>query len=77
MGNAENLLSIRDLKVSFDIQGGSVEAVKGVSFTVAPGRVVALVGESASPQGIYDEYGSVLLILVWLFGCCVYYDYDS
>ncbi len=61
MGNAESLLSVRDLRVSFDIQGGSVEAVKGVSFDVTPGTVVALVGESGSGKSVIAQ--SILRIL--------------
>ncbi|MEM7069326.1 MAG: ABC transporter ATP-binding protein [Pseudomonadota bacterium] len=61
MEKAESLLSIRDLRVSFDIQGGSVEAVKGVNFDVAPGRVVALVGESGSGKSVIAQ--SILRIL--------------
>jgi len=61
MGNAESLLSVRDLRVSFDIQGGSVEAVKGVNFDVTPGTVVALVGESGSGKSVIAQ--SILRIL--------------
>ena len=61
MGNAESLLSVRDLRVAFDIQGGSVEAVKGVSFDVTPGTVVALVGESGSGKSVIAQ--SILRIL--------------
>ncbi|HET6699569.1 MAG TPA: ABC transporter ATP-binding protein [Nocardioidaceae bacterium] len=39
-------LEIADLKVRFDTDEGQVLAVNGVSFSVAPGEVVALVGES-------------------------------
>ncbi|MGI9352505.1 MAG: ABC transporter ATP-binding protein [Rhizobiaceae bacterium] len=61
MGEAESLLSVRDLRVSFDIQGGSVEAVKGVSFDIRPGKVVALVGESGSGKSVIAQ--SILRIL--------------
>lgn len=42
----ENVLNIKDLHVDFDIYGGTVQAVRGVSLTVKKGEILALVGES-------------------------------
>lgn len=42
------LLSIRDLAVRYRTGRGSVDAVRGVSLDVEPGRVTAVVGESGS-----------------------------
>lgn len=46
------LLTVRDLKVSFDLEGGTLDALKGVSFRVPAGKSVALVGESGSGKSV-------------------------
>ena len=43
---AEHLLEIRNLKTYFDVRGGVLKAVDDVSFTIAAGETLGLVGES-------------------------------
>ena len=70
------LLSVRDLKVEFPTRRGRLRAIDGVSFDLAPGEVLGMVGESGAGKsltgaaviGLLEPPGRIAGGEIWLKG---------
>jgi len=51
----KNILEVNDLKVSFHTYAGEVQAVRGVSFELKKGEVLAIVGESGCGKSVTSQ----------------------
>jgi len=52
---ADSILAVRDLHIALDVDGEELPVVEGIDFDLAPGRVLALVGESGCGKSVTSQ----------------------
>jgi oligopeptide/dipeptide ABC transporter ATP-binding protein len=53
--NNDKILEVKNLRVSFKTNGGTVKAVRGISFDLFRGKTLAIVGESGSGKSVTSK----------------------
>ena len=51
----ENILEVKNLKISFRVSGGRVKVVRNISFQLEKGKTLAIVGESGSGKSVTSK----------------------
>ncbi len=55
MTTDRDLLRIENLRISFKLLDAQLEVIKGVSFRIRPGKIVALMGETGSGKSVISQ----------------------
>jgi len=53
--NNDKILEVKNLRISFKTNGGTVKAVRGISFDLFRGKTLAIVGESGSGKSVTSK----------------------
>lgn len=53
--NHENILTVRDLDIKFELRGKSLHAIRGISLDLYKGEILAIVGESGSGKSVFTK----------------------
>ena len=55
VNNEKPILKVRNLRISFKTNTGTVKAVRGIDFSLYKGRTLAIVGESGSGKSVTSK----------------------